>query len=167
MKEIYKNPTLYYILVSVMVALWPLLIWGVYLPAAGHNWQVERSQYSEAQSIMAEILALDPDRLEFADSQNAAAEFDYASAIEKTADLCGIPPTNYKLSSEIIITSSGGQKSQSAKVGLKQVDITKFAKFLSTLQLRWANLQCAQVKLTKKKGLPDTWDIDLDFTYYY
>jgi len=166
MKEIYKNPTLYYILVPVVAALWPLLIWGVYLPAAANNWQVEGAQYSEAQSIMAEILALDPDRLEFADSQNAAAEFDYASAVEKIASLCRIPSTHYKLSSGIIITS-GGQKSQSAKVGLKQVDITKFAKFLSTIQLRWANLQCAQVKLTKKKGLPDTWDVDLDFKYYY
>jgi len=166
MKQIYKNPTLYYILVPVIVALWPLLIWGVYSPAAGHNWEVEQSQYGEAQSIMKEILALDPDRLKFVDSNNTAAEFDYASAIERTADFCKIPPTNYKLSSGIIITS-GGQKSQSAKVGLKQVDITKFAKFLSTLQLRWANLQCAQVKLTKKKGLPDTWDVDLDFKYYY
>ncbi len=166
MKEIYKNPTLYYIVVPVIVALWPLLIWGVYLPAAADNWQVERTQYNEAQSIMADILALDPDRLDFADSQNAAAEFDYASALEKTANLYGIPAANYKLSSGIIITS-GGQKSQSAKVNLKQVDITKFAKFLSTIQLRWANLQCAQVKLTKKKGLPDTWDVDLDFKYYY
>lgn len=167
MKEIYKNPTLYYILVPVIVALWPLLIWGVYLPAAGDNWQVERTQYNEAQSIMADILALDPDRLEFADSKNAAAEFDYAIAVEKIASLCKIPSTNYKFSSRPIIGDSGGQKSQSAKVGLKQVDITKFAKFLSTIQLRWANLQCARVKLTKKKGLPDTWDVDLDFTYYY
>ncbi|MGA1979781.1 MAG: hypothetical protein ABSG99_04340 [Sedimentisphaerales bacterium] len=166
MKQIYKNPALYYILAPVLVALWPLLIWGVYLPAAGRNWQVEKAQYSEAQGIIAEILAIDPDRLEFVDSNNTAAEFDYASAIEKTAGSCGIPPTNYKLSSGII-TSTGGQKSQSAKVGLKQVDITKFAKFLSTLQLRWANLQCSQVKLTKKKGLPDIWDVDLDFKYYY
>ncbi len=166
MKEIYKNPTLYYILVPVIVALWPLLIWGVYLPSAEHNWQVERTQYNKAQSIMAEILALDPDRLDFADSQNAAAEFDYASAVEKVANLCGIPSTEYKLNSGIIITS-GGQKSQSAKVGLKRVDVTKFAKFLSTIQLRWADLQCARVKLTKKKGLPDTWDVDLDFKYYY
>lgn len=166
MKQIYKNPTLYYILVPVIVALWPLLIWGVYLPSARHNWQVETSRYNEGQSIMKEILTLDPDRLKFADSNNTAAEFDYASAVERIASSCGIPPTSYRLSSGIIITSEG-QKSQSAKVGLKQVDITKFAKFLSTLQLRWANLQCAQVKLTKKKGLPDTWDIDLDFKYYY
>lgn len=168
MKEIYKNPTLYYILVPVIVALWPLLIWGVYLPAAADNWQVERTQYNEAQSIMADILALDPDRLEFADSNNATAEFDYAIAVEKVASLCKIPSTNYKLSSRPII-NPGGQKSQSqsAKVGLKQVDITRFAKFLSTIQLRWANLQCTRVKLTKKKGLPDTWDVDLDFKYYY
>jgi hypothetical protein len=166
MKQIYKNPTLYYILVPVIVALWPLLIWGVYLPSARHNWQVESTQYNEAQSIMKEILTLDPDRLKFADSNNTAAEFDYASAVERIASSCGIPPTSYRLSSGIIITSEG-QKSQSAKVGLKQVDITKFAKFLSTLQLRWANLQCAQVKLTKKKGLPDVWDVDLDFKYYY
>jgi hypothetical protein len=52
-------------------------------------------------------------------------------------------------------------------VVLKEVDITKFAKFLSTIQLRWANLQCVKVKLTKKKGLRDTWDVDLDFKYFY
>ncbi len=167
MKQIYKNPTLYYILAPVIAALWPLLIWGVYLPAAAHNWQVERTQYNEAQSIMAEILTLDPDRLGFADSKDTAAEFDYAIAVEKIASLCKIPSTHYKLSSRPIIADSSGPKSQSAKVGLKQVDITKFAKFLSTIQLRWANLQCANVKLTKKKGLPDTWDVDLEFMYYY
>jgi hypothetical protein len=166
MKEIYKNPALYYILVPIIVALWPLLIWGVYLPSARRSWQVEKSQYDQAQGIIKEILAIDPDRLNFADSQNTAAEFDYASALEKTAGLCGIPPTSYKLNSGIIITSSG-QKSQSAKVSLKQVDITKFAKFLSTIQLRWANLQTVQVKLTKKKGLPDAWDVDIEFKYYY
>jgi hypothetical protein len=166
MKDILKNPALYYILVPVVVALWPLLIWGVYLPAAEHNWQAEKSQYSQGQKVITEILAIDPDRLKFADSNSASAEFDYATAIEKTAGSCGIPPASYKLNSGIIITSAG-QKSQSAKVGLMGVDIAKFAKFLSTVQLRWANLQCSQVKLTKKKGLPDIWDVDLDFKYYY
>ncbi len=166
MKEIYKNPTLYYILVPVIVALWPLLVWSVYLPTAKRNWQIESSQYKKAQSVMREILTLDPERLTFADSQDTATEFDYASAIEKVAGLCGIKPTDYKLNSGIIITSSG-QKSQSAKVDLNQIEITKFAKFLSTIQLRWANLQCSKVKLTKKKGLPDIWDVDLDFKYYY
>jgi len=166
MKDILRNPALYYILAPVAVALWPLLIWGVYLPAARHNWEVEKSQYGKGQKVIAEILAIDPDRLKFADPNSASVEFDYASAIERTANLCGIPPANYRLSSGIIITS-GGQKSQNAKVGLKGVDVTQFAEFLSTIQLRWENLHCAGVKLTKKKGLPDSWDIDLDFKYYY
>jgi hypothetical protein len=165
MKQIYKNPILYYILAPVVVALWPLLVWGVYLPSAKRNWNVEVAQYNKAQDIIKEILDIDPERLTVTDSQSAA-EFDYASAIDKTAGLCRIPSTDYKLNSGIIITTAG-QKSQSAKVTIKQVDITKFSTFLSTLQLRWANLQCTQVKLTKKKGLPDSWDVDLEFKYYY
>jgi hypothetical protein len=166
MKEIFKNPILYYILAPAAVALWPLLIWGVYLPAAGRNWETEKSQYDQAQGIIKEILAIDPERLKFSDSNNPSVEFDYASAIDKTTGSCGIPPSNYTINSGIIVTTAG-QKSQSAKVDLKGVDITKFAKFLSTVQLRWANLQCTQVKLTKRKGLPDTWDVALDFKYYY
>ncbi len=166
MRDIYKNPTFYYILAPIVVALWPLLVRGVHLPNAEHSWKNERNQYNKAQSTITEILTLDPDRLNFADSKEASAEFDYASAIEKIASLCKIASANYKLSSGIIITT-GGQKSQSAKVVIKQVNITKFAKFLSTIQLRWAKLQCAQLKLTKKKGLPDTWDADLNFKYYY
>ena len=166
MKDMLKNPVLYYILAPVMAALWPLLIWGVYLPAAGRNWETEKSQYNQGQNIIKEILNVDPDRLKFADANSASVEFDYASAIDSTAGSCGIPPTGYNLNSGIIITSAG-QKSQSAKVSLKGVDITKAAKFLSTVQIRWASLQCTQIKLTKKKGLPDSWDVDLDFKYYY
>jgi len=166
MKDIYKNPTFYYILVPIIVALWSLLVRGIYLPDAEQNWQAEKAQYNKAQNIMEEILTFDPDRLEFADSKTGAAEFDYAIVIERTASLCKIPSANYKLSSGIIITS-GGQKSQTANISLKQVDIARFAKFLSTIQLRWANLQCTKASLKKKKGLPDTWDADLVFKYYY
>lgn len=49
----------------------------------------------------------------------------------------------------------------------KEVDVVKFAEFLSTIQLRWANLHCSKIQMTKKKGLTDTWDVDLDFKYYY
>jgi len=166
MKDIYKNPTLYYILVPIVVALWPLLIWGIYLPNAEDNWKDEKVQYNKAQKIMAEILTLDPDRLAFADSKRDAAEFDYASAIERIASLCKIPSTNYSISSRPVRATSG-QESQACQVLLKKVDITGFAKFLSTIQLRWANLQCERVTLTKQKGLPDTWKVDLGFKYYY
>ncbi len=165
-KDIYSNPTLYYILVPIIVALWPLFVWGVYLPNAERSLNRDRDEYNKTRDIMAEILKLDPDRLEFADPNRRAVEFDYAVAIEKVASSCGIPPTNYRLSSGIIITS-GGRKSQSANVVLKDVDITRIARFLWTIQLRWASLQCVRLKLTQKKGLPDKWDADMDFKYYY
>ena len=166
MRNIYKNPTFYYVLVPVVVALWPLLVWTLYLPKTERNWNLEKEQYNKSQELIAEILVFDADRLELAGSKDTAAEFDYAVAVEKIAALCRIPSSNYNLSSGIIITTAG-QKSQSAKVGLKQVDLTKFARFLSTIQLHWANLQCVQVKLDKKKGLSDVWDVDLEFKYYY
>jgi hypothetical protein len=52
---------------------------------------------------------------------------------------------------------------------MRQVDIAKFAKFLSMIQLRWGNLQCERVKLTKKEGLTDkdVWDVDMEFKYYF
>jgi len=163
-KDIFRNPTLYYILVPIIVALWLLLIWGVYLPKAERSWQAEKAQYIKAEKIMTEILNLDPERL--ADSTTASAEFDYISAIDKIASRFKISATNYNISSKPIRIKSG-QKSQACQVVLKQVDITSFANFLSALQLRWAGLQCEKVTLTKVKGLPDMWKVDLGFKYYY
>lgn len=165
-KEIYKNPNFYYIITPLVIALWPLYIYSSSLPNAEKNWQKQQAQCEKAQKIVEEIFTLDPERLALAQAKDATAQFDYATAVEKTASLCRIPTADYKLSSGIIITS-GGQKSQSARVSLKNVDIEKFAKFLSTIQLRWTNLQCAKLKLTKKKGLPDSWDADLDFKYFF
>ncbi len=164
MKDIYKNPILYYVLVPTIVALWPLLAWTVYLPNAENNWEKEKAQYIKAEKIMAEILNLDPERL--ADSKTTTAEFDYTSAIDKIASRLKIPATNYNINSKPIRIKSG-QKSQACQVVLKQVDIASFAKFLSALQLRWANLQCEKVTLTKIKGPRDAWKVDLNFKYYY
>ena len=148
MKDIYRNPTLYYVVVPFIAVLWPLLVWAVYLPQAQRSWKSEKSRYDKAQGIMADILTLDPDRLDFTDSGDSVAEFDYVNEVDRIATLCKISPTNYKLSSGIII-SSGVQKSRSARLVIKQVSIAKFARFLSAFQLRWSDLQCTKVKLTK------------------
>ena len=166
MKDICKNPTLYYILVPIIVALWPLFVWGIYLPDAERGLKREMNQYDDANDIMLEILALDPDRLD-TDANGAPAEFAYVSAVAKVAGSCRIPSENYKVSSGPIIKKPG-KKTQTATVSLKDVSITKFAKFLSTIQLRWADLQCEKLKkLEKKAGFPDRWDVDLEFKYYY
>jgi len=166
MKDIYKNPILYYIIVPIVVALWPLLVWATYLPRVEQNWEGGTNEYKQALAVMLDILTIDPDRLEFADTNDVAAEFDYAVAVDKIASQCRISAANYKLSAGPVMESRD-QKSQTAKVALKGVDMARFAEFLSTMQLRWADLQCTKIKLTKKKGLPDTWDVDLDFKYYY
>ena len=166
MKEIYKNPVLYYILVPVLIVLWPLLVHMVYLPQTERLMEKDMEQYSKAEEIMIKILEIDPGRLELADSKKGSAKFDYATAVDKAARKCRISPTNYNISSKPARISSG-QKSQRAKVVLKEVDILKFAEFLSAIQLRWANLKCEKVTLTEKKGVKDIWKIDLDFKYYY
>ncbi|MCH7558276.1 MAG: hypothetical protein IIB56_12590 [Planctomycetes bacterium] len=166
MKDIYKNPILYYILVPVIVGLWPLLVWAMYLPAAEKSVEDQLAQDRKAETIMIDILTLDPGRRKFSDSNDVSTEFTYDNAVVKIAGECKIPPSKYKLSSGTLQTTRG-QKSQSATVNLKQIDIVKFAEFLSMIQLRWANLQCNRVKLTKKQGLPDMWDVDIEFKYYY
>ncbi len=166
MKDIYKNPILYYILVPALIGLWPLFVRAKYLPAADKNLKKQQAQAKKAEAIMMEILTFDPDRCQFADSNDVGTDFTYAKEIDRVARSCGIQPGNYKLNSGMLITS-GDQKSQSASVSLKQIDIVKFARFLSMIQLRWANLQCNRVKLTKKQGRPDMWDMDIEFKYYY
>ena len=52
MKDIYKNPIFYYILVPVLITLWPLLIWGVYLPEAERSWKDDEADYKKAKNIM-------------------------------------------------------------------------------------------------------------------
>ena len=168
MKDIYKNPILYYIAVPVIVGMWPLLVWAIYLPNAQKNVEELMDQYKRAEPIMMEIFTLEPDRLEFTDANDTTADFTYGEAVDRIASICGIPPSKYNLSSGTIMTVRG-QESQNASIDLKEIDIRKFARFLSMLQLRWANLQCERLKLSKKQNLSDNdlWDIDIELKYYY
>ncbi len=166
MKDIYKNPMFYYILVPVIAALWPAVIWGLYLPNTRANFSEDNDQYQKAQPLIDELLVVDPERLNFSKEKGASVEFDYATAVQQAAEFCSIPAGSYKLSSGTIITS-GGQKSQSANVMLKDVDITKAARFLATIQLRWSGLQATKITLRKQKGSPDSWDADFTFKYFY
>ena len=164
MKDLYKNPTLYYILVPVMMGLWPLVVRGLYLPQAKDtlDGEIEDSRVGQGKALA--ILMLDPDR--FADSNDGGAEFSYATVVHKIAGLCNIPASKYRLTSGMIITKDK-QKTQSAHLRLEQVGIIQFAKFLSLIQLRWGTLQCDSVKLSKVEGLPDIWTVEIKFKYYY
>jgi hypothetical protein len=166
MKDIYKNPLFYYILAVVAAVLWPVIIWGAYLPAVRARFINEKQQYQKAQGVITELLTLDPGRLDFTKDKGASEAFDYATAVQQTAQFASIPASSYRLSSSPITTSKG-QKTQSANVTLKGVEITKAARFLSTIQLRWSSIQCTRMTMRKQKGLPDSWDVVFYFKYFY
>ena len=165
-RELFKNPTFYYILIPVLSGLWPIWVGLISLPGAAQNWVVEEKQRVNAEKIITEILTLDSERLQLAGTHSKSGKFNYATAVYQVAKICGIRDDNCELSSGVP-TKVGDQDVQTGKVTLEKVDIEKFAEFLSMMQLRWPNLQCTQLKLTKQKGLPDLWKGNLTFKYYY
>ena len=166
MRDIHRNPILYYVLIPVLVGLWPLLVWAVYLPTAERACDADCDLLIEGAVSIQEILTIDPQRMNKGDPNHVAGEFAYARAVDREANLCGILPSNHSLSVQNIIVMAG-KKRQDAMVKLKDVGIVQAAKFLSTMQSTWVNLTCDKIELSKKKGMPDQWDVDLNFIYYY
>jgi hypothetical protein len=166
MREILRNPMLYYVLAPILVGLWPLLVWGVYLPRARQNLLEDLKQYEVAESHRDEIAHLDPGRLEAANATRSAGKFTYYDAVARVADRCRISSRNYNVNAGNIIRS-GGKESQGARVTLTDVDIVQACNFLWTIQSMWVNLECESFKLQKKQGLLDSWDVDLSFKYNY
>ena len=166
MRDMYKNPMFYYLLVPVLVGMWPVLVWGVYLPRAQDALKEERSFCLEGRTYVLDILVNDPARLDFAANEDVSGEFSYAKAIDRVSILCRIPSSKYNYSAGNP-GARGVKESQNARVGLTDVGIVQAAQFLSTIQSMWVNLKCDKVKLTRKKGLADQWDVDLNFWYYY
>jgi len=165
-KEIYKHPMFYYAVAVAAAALWPVIIWGVYLPSAKISCNNDLDQYQKSIPLMDELVSADPERLNATKSKDAPKGFDYATAVYQTAELCSISANNYKFSSGPILKTEG-QKTQPANVALKGVKIADAARFLSSIQQRWSGLQCTQINFRKNKGQPDAWDVDLTFKYYY
>lgn len=166
MKDYYKNPNFYYMLIPLAAALWAVFTWSVSLPAAEKNWDRKQKQHKDAQGWIMKILELAPQRLEYQTQQGESRDFDYATAVEQFAKVCQIPPSDYSLQAGRE-TKRGGRRTKSATVKIKPVDIGRFARFLSKMLFQWPDLQCEQLKLTKEKGGPDVWKADMKLTYYY
>lgn len=161
MRDLYKNPVFYYVLIPLLVAAWPLLMWFKYLPQANDALQQQKQDMADANDLIIEILSMDPDRLNYAkNNQGKAVEFTYGDAINQAAKTCGIR-------TPVLREDRKSVKNQTADVTLDSVDIVRCAKFLSALQLHWNKLQCTQLTLTKKKGLKDRWTVKLKFNYFF
>lgn len=168
MRDIYKNPMTYYLIAPIAVAIWPLLVLTMYLPAAQRNMDSERAQCVEGLTYVLDILKYDPDRLSFSTGPDVSGEFSYAKAIDRVVNMCGIRSTSCDYSAGGIINSADKKtKTQNAKVTLKAVGVVQTANFLWQIQAMWVGLKCDQIKLTMKKGLPDQWDVEMKLWYTY
>ena len=165
MKEYYKNPNFYYVLVPAIAAVWAVVTWTVSLPTADKKWERNLKQYKDTEIQIQRILALDPDRLD-KQQDGKSSEFDYATAVEQFAKAWQIPASKYSLQDRREI-KRGDRKTKGADVQIKPVDVETFTQFISAMMLRWPDLQSDQLKLTKQKDGPDSWKVDIKFTYYY
>jgi len=168
MKDLYKNPTLYYILVPILVGIWPLLAWAMYLPNAKEALKDELDASKKGQGVALRILILDPERADVPDANDAPGDFSYLAAVDKIAGVCGIPASKYKVTTGMTITKEG-RKSQSARLKIEEIGVVQLAQFLSLIQYKWGALQCVKTIMSKGKSetRSDAWTVDLDFNYYF
>ncbi len=163
-KDFYKKPIFYYIIVPILIAVWPCFVALVWLPNSKKAFANEQKIYSDANTVMMDILGYDPERTKNPGTTPVAKGFDYVNAISDAARLCSIATPN--------ITTQGtrtveGKRMQDASVILQSVKIDSFANFIFLLQKRWANLECDSITLDKQKGYPDSWKITVKFRYHY
>ena len=167
MKDILKKYSIYiYIILPVIIAIWPALVLAMYLPAAQDQLKNDIKAYSDANDLMLDILLLSPERVEPDDPNEEKVEFLFDNVIVEVATSCGIHPSKYDWNTGKDIETKGS-KTKTASVTLSKIDVTSFAKFLSVIQTRWPKLVCNKVKLTKKPNTPNEWDINLEFKYFY
>ena len=166
MKDYYKNPNFYYILIPVAAMLWALLAWAVLLPETDSQWQKQAQENKDARSLITKILALDPGRINYEQQKDKVVEFDYSTSVEQFAKTCRIATSNYKLTARPIVKRSG-KKNQIGDLTIKSIDIESFATFLSSMLIRWPDLQCNQLIFTKLKNAKDLWQVKIKFTYNY
>ncbi len=114
MKDYYKNPNFYYMLIPLVAALWAVFTWSVSLPAADKNWDRKQKQHKDAEAWIAKILELAPERLEYQIQQGGSKEFDYSFAVDQFAKACRIPTSDYTLQARE--TKRGGRKTKSATI---------------------------------------------------
>lgn len=166
MKDLIRNPLFYYVIIPVLIAVWPMWLAMGGNASAVEKFNKERQDFEKAEKIIDEILKLDPQRLDYAKANKKSTEFDYAIAFDQATKLCSILPTSYKLSSGPLVRNRGGQSSQDATMTIDKIEIEKFARFLSLVQFRWPNLQSTNLSLTKQKDAKNIWKVDTRFKYY-
>lgn len=159
MKDLYRNPIFYYIAVPLLVAVWPLTVAFKYLPEMDQSLEDQKNYYVESETLIEEILTMDPDRLDYVDVNEGGTAFSYPMVIDKLASSLGMRDA-YTL-----IEQARTKEGQKANIKLEDISIQQCTKFLATLQMRWDKLKCSQFTLTKKREIKDQWTVTMSLAY--
>ncbi len=166
MRDLHKKPDFYIIAVLAMAAIWTVTAAALSLPTANDKFDRKARDWEKSQPVVEKILKLDPDRLKAKNTKGGSGEFDYAITINEFTKFHAIPETGYSIRAGKIM-KRGGSKTKSADMTISSIGIVQFTQFISDLTYRWPDLQLDLLKLTKLKEGPDTWKLDLKFTYTY
>lgn len=166
-KKYIKNPLFYYIAIPAVMALWAFLAGIIFYPKAVTNWKDSEEEFKAAQELMKQIIAIEPQRLAYkAEKGTEVGVFDFTQVINEFATTFSIPTSDFTLNTRGE-TRRSGKRARSAVLSIKSVDIEKTSKFLSTMLIRWPDLQCEVMGIEKQAPGKDNWKVDMTLTYYY
>lgn len=166
MKEFYKKSEFYYVIVPFIILVWVVTTATLAVPTAKSKFERASQDYDKTQGFIATILTAEPERLDFKKIKEKTGEFDYAVVFDDFTKLYGIPSSSYSLQSQGKVTKAK-QTTQTANITINEIDVTTFAKLISSLQKTWPDLQCDTLSLDKLKGEKDKWKATMKFTYVY
>ena len=165
-KDFWKNPDLIFIVLPAAAALWALGAGLVFYPQSKKTWKQTETQYAEAQTLIGQILQIEPERLQFKEQGGQSAEFDYVTEVDRFTKELGISSGQYTLTVRQGIKQKGKLR-RSADLAFKSVKVETAAGFLSAILARWPDLQCEQVSLEKIGSAKNEWNIKLRLIYFY
>ena len=79
MKDYLKNSNFYYILVPVVACAWVIFVTTVSLAKANKEWDKQKKEWNTSQRMIAKIINLDRDRLNFKVETVSDGEFGFVS----------------------------------------------------------------------------------------
>lgn len=165
-RDLFKRVDTYFWMLPAAAAVWALLAAFVFYPAGVQAWEDQQQEYKQAEDLIGQILDMEPQRLAYKEEKGQSGEFDFTGEVNRFAQVCGIAHGSYILQTRGEILREG-KKSKSADVTIKSADIETSARFVSSLLIRWPDLQCEQLTLEKLSSGKNDWKVQLRFTYYF
>lgn len=167
MKAILKNPNVYYILAPVLATVWAIAAGFIFYPGSVKAYEEDaQPEYERSQELIEKILTVQPQRLQYSLQNETGKPFDFGEVVTALTGVFGISTSDYRLNVRGQV-SRGGKTARTATMEIKNIDIEKMARFLSTMLTGWPDLKCEKLTLDKAKTGKDNWDVDMTLTYYY